>query len=92
MVHGQAEVNFGYGTVLMIPCHNDDDGRYGLAFRSREPGDVTEKEMEVVEKAINSGDIDVILTFKSPENIENLVDMLQAIKEGMESEMAKQEE
>lgn len=83
MVHGKAEVDLGYDTVFMMPCHNDDDGIYGLVFRSREPGEVTEKEYEEVGKAVNSGDIDVILTFKTPESFDKLINILQALRDDM---------
>ena len=93
MVRGQAEINLGYGTVLMIPCRNNDDGRYGLIFRSREPsGDVTEKEMEAVNKAIDNGDFDAILTFKSPKNIDKLIEILQIVKDEIESELEKKDD
>ena len=92
MVHGQAEVNFGYNTVLMLPCHNTDDGKRGIIFRSREPGDVTEKELEAAAETINNGNIDVIFTFKSPESFDKLINMLQRIRDDMESELKQQED
>lgn len=88
MVRGQAEVNLGNDTVLMIPCWNDD-GRCGLVFRSREPGDVTEKELDAAEQAVISGDVDVVLAFKSPESIDKLIDTLQSLKGYMESKMGE---
>lgn len=92
MVRGQAEVNFGYGTVLMLPCRNNEDGRYGLIFRSREPGDLTEQELKAAEETINNGDIDVILTFKSLESLDKLIKMLQTMKLDIESSAEKQED